>query len=112
MASPLADTHVRNLAATVTNISTGCVTISKIIVVNTSGAVAFLQVFPMIASLVTLATTVPCFSLPVAASSGVLDMDFAGDHAVFPNGLSMASTTTVEGSTGSASGVFLQVFFN
>lgn len=112
MSSPVRSTHFQNLAGTVTNITNGRCEIVEITAVNTSGAVAFIQIFDLAAADVVLGTTVPMFVIPVAATSGFEVVYFGVNGWYVETRLSAASTTTAEGSTGSASGVFLQAFVN
>ncbi len=70
---------------------------------NTIGAVAYLQIVDVAAAGVTLGTTVPKLSFGMAASE-IYDCQFSKPIA-FGTAISVASTTTVNGATGSASDV-------
>ena len=111
MASPVGAAHIRNLKDTVTNVTNGVSELTLIIVTNTSSALTFLQVFDAAAADVTLGTTRPVFSAPVA--NNTMETLYFGPLGWYiGTRFSAAATTTVEGSTGAADGVFLQVFVN
>lgn len=111
MAEPIQGTHFRNLNDTGQNISNGEVAISHLIAYNTSGATAYIQLFNAAAANVTLGTTRPLFTVALPATTGWKDIQFSPPLR-FPTRLSAFSTTTPEGLTGSAAGVFLQVMVN
>lgn len=100
----------RNLSEVGQNFSNGTATVGKLIFVNTTGAAAFIQIFDAAAASVTIGTTRPLFSLPLAATTGYVELHFDYPGYNFSTRLSVFSTTTAEGSTGSASGVFGQGF--
>lgn len=87
------------------------VRIHCIVVMNTTAAAAYLQMFNRSAASVTLGTTAPDHVIPVLASGGAV-ISF-GEGWRFPGGgvlntaLSIAGTTTRTGSTGAAIDVFL-----
>ena len=107
MAEPAAPTHFRNLSDTGQNISNGIISISHLICVNISGAAAFLQFFDRAAADVALGTTRPLFVIPVPSTTGVRSIALVPPMLINTR-LSVFSTTTAEGLTGSGAGVFLQ----
>lgn len=109
MAEPISPTHYRNINDSGVNISNGEVAISHLVCVNTSGAAAFLQFFNLAAANVTLGTTRPLFVIPVAATTGVRSIQFSPPLRLDTR-LSVFSTTTAEGLTGSAAGVSAQAW--
>ena len=107
---------LRNLAATVTDVSEAGVAgnpvaVGLIAIENTSGATAFVQIFDSAAASVTLNTTHPDLEIPVAATTGFQVVSFPTGGGRFASGLSFASTTASEGSSGSAAGVRVTVFY-
>lgn len=74
--------------------------------VNTTGAAAYLQIFFKPAASVTLGTTVPDWTVRLAASESLPIPDLAGvglmNGPVIGTGLSIAGTTTPTGLTGAA----------
>lgn len=75
--------------------------------VNTTGAVAYLQVFALPSANVTLGTTAPLFCIRLAANESVNIYDGAipvqvGQFGQTGQGLSIAGTTTANGNTGAA----------
>ena len=109
MAGPQAVTHLRNLNDTGQNVTAGIARITHIHAINTSGATAFVQVFDLAVASVTLGTTRPLISIPLAATTGIQSISFSPAIG-FMTRVSVFSTTTVEGSTGSADGVYLQAW--
>ena len=107
---PVTNVLLRNLNATGQNVTAGENHILKFYAINVSGSAAFVQLFDLAAGSVTLGTTIPLISMPVAATAGSAELpfDFPGLH--FQIRCSAFATTTADGSTGSASGVFLQAF--
>lgn len=112
MASPVSTTHLRNLDETGQNVSNGGCHVKKLVLTNSSAAVAWVQIFDLAAADVTLGTTRPLVSIPLAATSGFADLDFELAGWFFATRFSVFSTTTQEGSTGSADGVMLQAWIN
>lgn len=102
-------THLRNVNDTVVNATAGRAVVTDIFAINTSGATAFVQVFDSAASGVTLGTTRPVLSITLAATTGLQHLAFS-QGIVFETRCSVASATAAEGSTGSADGVFVQVW--
>ena len=84
----------------------------KFILVNNQGATAFIQIFDLAAASVTLGTTRPLIQIPLAATTGFVELDFSFPGLLFTTRCSIFSTTTTEGSTGSADGVFAQATIN
>lgn len=104
--SPGSSSSVKSLvglAGTVTDMSVSTNTahlIHSISIFNTTAAVAYLQVFDLVASGVTVGTTTPTFVLGSAANGST-------QHVFNPpirlvSGCSMASCTTATGATGAA----------
>ena len=111
MGSPVGAGHIRNLNATVINATNGVSETTLIVATNTSGVLTFIQVFDAVAADVTLGTTRPVLSAPVANNT-METLYFGPIGWYIGTRLSAAATTTVEGSTGAADGVYLQVFVN
>lgn len=80
-------------------IAPGRASLMSLRLVNTTAAVAYLQVFNAAQASVTVGTTTPAFVVRLGAneslSIGLLGLQMA-------NGISMAGTTTAGGSTGAA----------
>ncbi len=83
------------------------VTLRSLVLVNTTAALAYLQIFLVPAASVTLGTTTPFLVIPLLASGGLalpnLDLRLGG------TGVSIACTTTRTGSTGAAVDVFAAI---
>ena len=75
MAQPARSTHYQNVNDTGQNATNGRATITKIVITNTSGAVAWVQAFDLPAASVTIGTTLSTQSFPVA-DNGITDVDF------------------------------------
>lgn len=74
----------------------------SVVVLNTTGAVAYLQVFNKVAASVTIGTTTPTLSIGLPASSAMaLSLPEEGWN-VGGTGLSLAGTTARTGATGAA----------
>lgn len=80
-------------------ISPGRAGLMSLRLVNTTGAVAYLQVFNAAQPSVTVGTTVPAFVVRLGANESMV-FDLLGLQMA--NGISMAGTTTAGGSTGAA----------
>lgn len=100
---------LRNLIA-LTTVKVGAGTVNGIIVTNTSGATAFIQVFDALLASVTLGTTTPDleFQIPTVSEQVFLfptpvDMDI---------GIVATSTTTEGGAVASATGVEVELLYN
>lgn len=104
-------THFTGLNDTGQNVSLVRVGIGKILVQNRSAAVAFVQVFNALAANVILGTTVPLFQILLPATTGQEQVDF-NPPIMMDTAMSVFSTTTDGGLTGSAAGVNLQVWIN
>lgn len=85
--------------------------VGKIICYNTQGATAFIQFHDRLSPNVTLGTTIPMFAILLPATTGFVEIDFS-PPLMFDTACTMYSTTSAEGNTGSADGVFLQLFVN
>jgi hypothetical protein len=106
----IATTQFKDLSSAGQNLSLNTVGIGMLIAGNSSGSTAFIQFFDSTAANVTIGTTRPLFVMVIA--SGAYDwLEFA-PPLLFQNAASVFSTTTPEGSTASAAGVFLQAFVN
>jgi|SRR5206468_4780005 len=89
------------VAGTVVNVSTsGPIRIQAVALLNTTAAVAFLQMFENIAANVVLGTTVPDMSIGLPASGGISFPIPDGWLMGGLNGLSIAGTTTSTGAVG------------
>lgn len=114
MAQPSQTTHFRNLNGTGQNVTAGTARVSHLTITNaiSPAATAFVQFFDLAAADVVLGTTRPILVVHVpaaaAAVNGTLDIDFGHTWLILTR-LSVFGTTTAEGSTGTADGVFLQV---
>lgn len=108
MSAPLL-ANITDVGAGKTQLSavrTGVVTIE---LVNTTGSVAWVQVFNALAANVTLGSTVPLFSIPLAATNGFDTLDFGPNAMDFDTGLTLGATTAVAGGTPAGAGVYAQV---
>lgn len=112
MPTPRGATHLRNLNDTGQNVTAGKAHVKKIIATNSSAAIAYLQFFDAAAANVVLGTTVPRWIVPIAATGGYADVEWFDMGDQYDTRASVFSTTTPEGLTGSASGVFLQAWIN
>lgn len=101
----LSKTTKRDLAGTVQAIKASAGALYAVQVVNNQAATAFIQIFDVAAGSVTLGTTNPDFEFQVPANQSVQIMLYDG----LPCGtaISVASTTTEKGASGSAAGVQL-----
>lgn len=97
----------RNLDETVTVIKAAPGRLHNLVIENTQGAIAWVQVFDAaVAGDVTLGTTEPDFEFQVPATTGAARLSFPGDaHLPFETGIAIASTTADKGAAGSADGV-------
>ena len=109
MAGYLRATHFTALNDTGQNVSAGVCRVSHINALNRSGATAFIQIFDAAAADVVLGTTVPLFEILLAASTGFESISFS-PAVEFQTRMSVFSTTTDGGSTGSAAGVVAQIW--
>jgi hypothetical protein len=102
-----AATHakVANLAGTVTQVGTTAAVLLGVQVYNGSGAAAYIQVFDAVPGNVTLGTTVPDKQFEVA-NGAIVSLNLPSIGSAFVNGISLASTTAANGSTGSSNGVY------
>ena len=75
-------------------------TLRFLVILNTTAAVAYLQVFNAPAASVTLGTTAPTMSIGLPASSAMVFPVPESGIYMGGGGLSMAGTTTRTGSTG------------
>jgi hypothetical protein len=96
---------IRGLAATVTQLAAGPSNLKSVTITNSSAAAAFVQFFDLAPGSVTLGTTVPILQYEVGAGLSVA-FAYPGDAALlFGVAISVASTTTDGGLTGSAATV-------
>lgn len=94
------------VAATVVQVKAGMGQLFALKLVNTTGAVAYLQIFDLLAANVTLGTTVARWTLRLAANESVtipvlVPVGF-GQRNGTAAGISMAGTTTATGNTPAA----------
>src|SRR5262249_19843122 len=94
-------------AATVTAVKGSAGVLYAIQVVNNQGATAFIQIWDVASGSVVVGTTNPDLEFQVAANSDKQLMFY--DGVPFGTAISLASTTTEKGASGSAAGV--QVFW-
>lgn len=109
MSATVRATHIQNLNGTGQNGTNGKAGVVKIILTNNQGAVAWVQIFDALAANVTIGTTVPLLSVPLAATVGVMDIDFFPGW-IFQTRCLLFATTADEGNTGSNNGVMAQVW--
>jgi len=103
MSSTIKQLFTGQVAGTVIALdNNGPTTLRWLTFLNTTAAVAYLQIFNIAAASVTLGTTAPTLSIGVPASAAlVLAIPEAGQH-MRGSGLSCAGTTTRAGLTGAA----------
>lgn len=77
------------------------VSLSHIQALNTTAAVAYLQIFALPAASVTVGTTAPTLSYGIPASAQ-LTVELPSSLAFTSTGMTLAGTTTRTGSTGAA----------
>ena len=88
-------------AGTVIQVKATAGTVLCLDLINTTAAVAYLQIFPTPSASVTLGTTLPLTSVGLAAS-GTKAFCYPGAGIVTSSGISIAGTTTPTGNTGAA----------
>ena len=92
---------------TVVNVfSTAPITIYSMIVLNTTSAIAYIQMFRAPARNVTLGTTTPGIVLPLPPSSG-LAINMSDGWHIGGNGLCLGATTTRTGSSTAACDIWI-----
>jgi len=103
MASTIKQLFTGQVAGTVIALdNVGPATLRWLTFLNTTAAVAYLQIFNIAAGSVTLGTTAPTLSIGVPASAAiVIAIPEEGQH-MRGNALSCAGTTTRTGNTGAA----------
>ena len=90
------------VAGTVVNIpSTKAVVLKSMLLINTTAAVAYLQMFNVPAAQVTLGTTAPTLSIGLPANAGLV-LSIPLGYKFGDTAFSVAGTTTRTGSTGAA----------
>ncbi len=77
--------------------------------INTSAAIAYVQLFNVAAAGVTMGTTPPSLELLVPVTSGFVSLPIGAVGVAFPTAISVGSATAEGGGTGSASGVTVLV---
>lgn len=103
MDSRIPHSYSGQVAGTVVNLdSTGPQHLRLCVLLNTTAAVAYLQIFNIAAGSVTLGTTVPWLSIGLPASAAMVLPLPEGGILAKGSGLSVAGTTTRTGSTGAA----------
>lgn len=95
--------HVQSgqAAGTVIAVSTTSNELKLLVLLNTTAAVAYFQIFNVPAASVTLGTTVPTLSIGLPANAG-MSLPIANGVKLGGSGMSVAGTTTRTGSTGAA----------
>lgn len=84
---------------TAVQVSPGRAGLMSLRLINTTAAVAYLQVFNAPATSVTVGTTSAAFAVRLGANE-TISIDLGGLQ--MPNGIALAGTTTATGSTGAA----------
>lgn len=90
-----------DVAATVVQVKGERGSLFALRLVNTTGAVAYLQIFGELAGNVVLGTTVPAWVIRLGANES-LPFPMTVPVAIGPNGISMAGTTSPGGSSAAA----------
>jgi hypothetical protein len=89
------------IAGTKAQLSEQPVVLKSLVLLNTTAAVAYLQIFNMTSDAVTVGTTTPTLSIGIPANGAIVVP--CDDGIVLGNtGLTIAGTTTRTGSTGAA----------
>lgn len=89
----------RNVTQTKVEVSPNRIALRGLLFHNDDAAAAYLQIFDKVIGNVTVGTTVPDAVVRLAADS-FIEVNFF--NAIFENGITIAVTTTAEGSTGGA----------
>lgn len=110
MAEPLLPTHFWNIKNPGKNLSNGEVGVTAMIATNASVTAAWIQVFNVASTAVTLGTTRPLFCMAVPSGS-TTELLFS-PPARFDTRLSAFGTTTPEGAVSIGDGVHLQILVN
>lgn len=105
--SPVTLKKLRDVAATVVAIKASPGVLFGLQILNTTGAAAYVQIFDVATGGVTLATTTPDMEFLVPTGAELI-VPLPDRGVNFATAISIASTTTEKGLTGSAAGV--QVF--
>ncbi len=101
---------IRDLAATVSIAKASAGTLYGVVIVNNVAAIQFLQIFDATTASVSLGTTTPDLEYSVPAnSSSVIQLPEMGVN--FATAISMASTTSEKGTTGSSAGMEIFAFY-
>lgn len=103
-ASQFDNTHA-NITGTVVNVNTTGTVVKGLVVLNTTAAVCYIQLFNATAANVTLGTTAPTTTLAFGANASQSLLPASGELFKFATALSVAATTTQTGSTGCAMSV-------
>ena len=77
--------------------------------INTSAAIAYVQIFNLAAASVTMGTTAPALEILVPVTSGFVNLNLSAIGVAFGTAISVGSATAEGGGTGSASGVTVYV---
>jgi hypothetical protein len=101
----LFDNAHANVTGTVVNINTTGTVLKGLVVLNTTAAACYLQLFNATASNVTLGTTAPTITIPFGANANPVILPASGQLFQFGTALSVAATTTQTNSTGCAMSV-------
>lgn len=101
-------TYSAQVAGTVVNLDANMgVVIRSLVLVNTTAALAYVQIFKKPAAGVTLGTTTPDLVIPLLASGGVSLSDVS--MKIPGTGVSLAATTTRTGAVGATVDVFAAI---
>lgn len=95
-----------SVGATKTAVAAAPATLDNFIIVNNTGALAYVQIFNALAANVTVGVTVPDWVIPIPANGGALMPETARGtrHSV---GITIACTTTRTGAAGATCDVVL-----
>lgn len=111
---PVSKINFPNLAGTIATVpGQGARVLYALYVINNQASLtAYVQVFDIAAATgVTLGTTVPDGQIAVAALTMAFLPIPSTAGVLFTNGIQIASTTTISGSTGSAAGVYVYALY-
>jgi hypothetical protein len=111
--TPASKWNFPNLAGTVQAIAASQARLFGLYAINNQTATAaYVQLFDVVAASVNLGTTVPDEQLFLSASGPSTAFLWLPNYGLqFVNGISVASTTTISGSTGSAAGVYVYAMY-
>lgn len=99
----------RQQTAVAFEVTSGSANVQFMVLYNTTGSVAYLQIFALPSSGVTVGTTTPDYVVPVAASSHLTVPIPNNGWFLGGTGFTIASTTTRGGSTNAAMDVLIGI---